>query len=614
MLLVSAIIGVFHWYRGNKTTEDFLLASRSMSTIPMTLSLAASFLSAITLLGTPAEVYTGGTMWMTAVLPFPLVMAIVIHFFIPVYNELNLTTSYEYLQLRFNKTVRLSVSFLFCLQMVLYMAIVCYAPALALIQVTGLLNGIDYDIEITCAIIFAVCIFYSSIGGIKAVIWTDTFQALVMFGAYLGITVYGSELVGGPSRVFDINYQAGRVELVSLDLDVRQRHTSWGLFFGQIVLWTSVYGTNQAMVQRYQTVQTTSQVVTSLWLNCVATQTMVLLCGYAGMVAFAFYQDCDPLKAKQISKKDQIFPYFVMQLVGDFPGLPGLFVAGVLSGALSTVSSGLNSLAAVFLSDFLQLGCQLDLSEQKKTLLTKFLSAGFGLISFAFVFMVGPLPGVLGAALGIFGMVGGPILGNKHTSRPTWLGSFLTAGVFSLGMFVPFSTTAGALLGLVSSLLVVFWAGFGQMVARQEGTYDSARFSPVMSSRVENCTTSWTNITVGAGPANVTADTGFLHLGLYDLSYLWYGPLSFLLCFLLGCLGSLVRPQDHRLVNHRLISPNCSSFFCWTPDFLKKKIHNYYLNVGAELRENLSSDDVFGKNGSVNTAYIPQAHLHSTQM
>ena len=122
MLLVSALIGVFYWFRGNKTTEDFLLASRSMSTIPMTLSLAASFLSAITLLGTPAEVYTAGTLWITAVLPIPLVIAIVIHFFIPVYDELNITTSYEYLQLRFNKSVRLIVSFLFCLQMVLYMA------------------------------------------------------------------------------------------------------------------------------------------------------------------------------------------------------------------------------------------------------------------------------------------------------------------------------------------------------------------------------------------------------------------------------------------------------------------------------------------------------------
>ena len=184
-----------------------------------------------------------------------------------------------------------------------------------------------------------------------------------------------------------------------------------------------------------------------------------------------------------------------------------------------------------------------------------------------------------------------------------------------MGMFVPFSTTAGALLGLLSSLLTVFWAGFGQIMARQEGSYNSTRFSPMMPSTTENCSTSWTNLTeVNTTSANMRADTGFVHLSLYDISYLWYGPVSFLLCLVLGCLVSLVRPQDHRLLDQRLISPNCSSFFFWTPSFIKKKIKNYYLNVGCEVRENVSSDDVFGKNGSVNRAYIPQADLHSTQM
>ena len=71
-----------------------------MSTLPMTLSLVASFMSAITLLGVPAEVYTAGTQFAVSVLVYPLVMAIVIHFYLPVYDQLRLTTSYQYLQLR----------------------------------------------------------------------------------------------------------------------------------------------------------------------------------------------------------------------------------------------------------------------------------------------------------------------------------------------------------------------------------------------------------------------------------------------------------------------------------------------------------------------------------
>ena len=80
MLLVSAFIGVFYWWRGQKNTEEFLLASRSMSTVPMTLSLVASFMSAITLLGVPAEIYTAGTQFLMSLIVYPLIMEIVIRF------------------------------------------------------------------------------------------------------------------------------------------------------------------------------------------------------------------------------------------------------------------------------------------------------------------------------------------------------------------------------------------------------------------------------------------------------------------------------------------------------------------------------------------------------
>ena len=125
-----------------------------------------------------------------------------------------------------------------------------------------------------------------------------------------------------------------------------------------------------------------------------------------------------------MEKKDQLFPLFVMQVMGDYPGVPGLFVAGVFSGALSTVSSGLNSLAAVCLRDFIQGGCNIKLSETRATFLTKMLAVGFGIIGYVVVFAVKYLPGVLEAALGIFGIVGGPVL-----------------GAFTLGMFFPFANS-----------------------------------------------------------------------------------------------------------------------------------------------------------------------------
>ena len=144
-----------------------------------------------------------------------------------------------------------------------------------------------------------------------------------------------------------------------------------------------------------------------------------------------------------VSKPDQIFPIFVMQVMGDISCIPGLFVAGVFSGALSTVSSGLNSLAAVVLQDMFISACNMKFDEKKKTIITKSLAVGFGILSYVFVFMVKYLPGVLEvicmwksftvgmditwtfqAALGIFGIVGGPVLGG-----------------FTLGMFIPWANS-----------------------------------------------------------------------------------------------------------------------------------------------------------------------------
>ena len=135
MLFISAAIGVYFWWRGQKTTAEFLMASRSMTTLPMAFSLVASFMSAITLLGTPADIYISGTQYMLLPLAYPLVMLGTIKIYLPVFDKLDVSTSYEYLGRRFGKSVHLLASSCFVLQMVIYMAIVVYTPALALSQV-----------------------------------------------------------------------------------------------------------------------------------------------------------------------------------------------------------------------------------------------------------------------------------------------------------------------------------------------------------------------------------------------------------------------------------------------------------------------------------------------
>ena len=139
MLMVSISIGVYFWWKGQHSTSEFLMASRSMGTLPMAFSLVASFMSAITLLGTPADIYLSGTQYLVLPFTYPLVMLGTTKIYLPVFDVLNVSTSYEYLGRRFGKPVHLLASTCFVIQMLIYMAIVVYTPALALSQVTLIL-------------------------------------------------------------------------------------------------------------------------------------------------------------------------------------------------------------------------------------------------------------------------------------------------------------------------------------------------------------------------------------------------------------------------------------------------------------------------------------------
>ncbi|RXM98397.1 Sodium/iodide cotransporter [Acipenser ruthenus] len=127
----------------------------------------------------------------------------------------------------------------------LYTGIVIYAPALILNQVTGL------DIWASLFSTGLICTFYTTLGGMKAVIWTDVFQVVVMLSGFLAIVIRGTVLVGGPSAVLEIASNGSRINLGDFSFDLRRRYTFWTFVFGGTMVWLSMYGVNQSQVQRY---------------------------------------------------------------------------------------------------------------------------------------------------------------------------------------------------------------------------------------------------------------------------------------------------------------------------------------------------------------------------
>ncbi|RWS29320.1 sodium-coupled monocarboxylate transporter 1-like protein, partial [Leptotrombidium deliense] len=296
MLSISAIIGIYYAFvdRRKTTTNEFLMGGRSMGVFPVALSVLASFLSAITLLGTPLEVYNYGTQYWIHLVVYPILMYITAYCFTPVFYNLKVTSSFE----------------------IIYMAVVLYAPALALAQ--------------------------------------------------------------------------------------------------------------------------------------------------AGLVLFAKYWDCDPIQTKRVSTPDQLFPLFVMETLGSFSGIPGLFVSGIFSGALSTVSSGVNSLAAVTLEDYVKGYTNFKMSEKKATLITKAIAIAFGILAIGMVGIAQLMGNVLQAALGLFGLLGCPIF-----------------ALYIVGMFIPFISSKGALVGVLSGLTASLWVGIGAMISKP--------YNPLKPILVNNC-------------------------------------------------------------------------------------------------------------------------------
>nr|XP_039271471.1 sodium-coupled monocarboxylate transporter 1-like isoform X1 [Styela clava] len=135
----------------------------------------------------------------------------------------------------------------------------------------------------------------------------------------------------------------------------------------------------------------------------------VSLACMTGLIIYSRYSTCDPITQGCVAKRDQLFPYLVLDILHDYPGVPGLFVACVFSGSLSTVSSGINAMATVSIEDFVK-PCS-NLSERTYMWITKGLVILYGLCTIGVAVLASQLGGILQAAYSILGLVGGPMIG-----------------------------------------------------------------------------------------------------------------------------------------------------------------------------------------------------------
>ncbi|NXA49283.1 SC5AC protein, partial [Nothocercus julius] len=563
LFLVSASIGVFFAIkeRKKKSSKDFLVGGRQMTCGPIAFSLTSSFMSAVTVLGTPSEVYRYGASFILFFLSYTLVIIFTAELFLPVFYRSGITSTYEYLELRFNKVVRFAATLIYILQTILYTGIVVYAPALALNQVTG------FDLWGSVAATGVVCTFYCTLGGLKAVVWTDAFQMLVMVAGFATVLIRGSILNGGPSNIWQRASEGSRLSIFDFDVDPLRRHTFWTIAIGGAFTWLGIYGVNQSTIQRCISCKSEKHAKLALYLNLVGLWIVLVCAVFSGLVMYSHYRDCDPWTADFISAPDQLMPYFVTDIFASMPGVPGLFVACAFSGTLSTVAASINALATVTFEDFVKKVFP-DMSEKRSTWVSKGLCVLFGALCTAMAAAASLLGGVVQASLTIHGMCGGPML-----------------GLFSLGILFPwanwkvsreprgaavaavprlpshrFPRCQGAAGGLLVGIALAFWAAIGSFVFPAP----AAKALPLPLSTA-GCVLANGSAALGTAAPTAAPHRPLLADTWYSLSYLYFSAVGCLGCAAAGLLLSVLtgepsaRGDSARAAQRLPSSPGASS-------------------------------------------------------
>lgn len=347
VLMYLAAMALFGMYvaRKNTSTEAYFVGNRSFPGWAIGLSILGTSISSMTFLSIPADAYDGDWRNLVINLVLPLVAVFAIVYFIPIFRRRRITTAYEYIDLRFGPFVR-------------WFAVLS-GVAFQLYRISAVLFLVSIPVSLATATpiwIIIICMgvliaFYTVLGGIEAVIWTDVVQALVLLSGGLVSFVYiAMHLSGGLDELVAVGQAHDKFNLAVEGFHLGER-TITVLFFLGLYSWMQFFATDQTMVQRYVAAESLAAArrATALYASIVVpTWAFFFLIGTS---LFVFY-NTHPDTTVATLEADQVFPYFIITQLP--AGCAGLIVAGLLAAAMSTLDSSINAISTVFTVDVLR--------------------------------------------------------------------------------------------------------------------------------------------------------------------------------------------------------------------------------------------------------------------
>lgn len=439
-LVGMLMLGAFFMKR-EKGAEDFMKGGGRIPWWAAGVSIFATMLSSISFIAIPARTYVNDWRVFTAAITIALCVPVVTKIYLPFFRRLNVTSAYEYLELRFNAPVRSIASIVFIMYMVARIGIVLYLPSIALSAVTGI------DIMTCIIVIGLITILYCAMGGIEAVVWGDFIQGIVLVvGAIVAVVwlVFGTE--GGFSGFTTLAGDAGKLKTFDFAFDLQQP-TFWvilfGGFFGNVVQYTS----DQSVVQRYLTTKDEQGARHSLWLNGLLSVPVSIVFYAIGSALYTYYKTHPAEMNVVMEQADQIFPHFMMSKLP--VGIAGLLIAAVFSATMSTLSSNINSAATAFTTDFYRRFFHRNADDHQALKICRISTVAVGLLGMSMAWAVNLLQSQ--QIFDFFNMVAGLMLSG--------LGAF-----FAMGILTRFVSGPGALLGFIGNCILLYFLKQAELV------------------------------------------------------------------------------------------------------------------------------------------------------
>ncbi len=431
-LYLAMLVGIgIRFSRKQHSTADFFKGGQRIPSWAAGLSIFGTQLSAITFMAIPAKTFATDWLYFFLMMTIIMVAPLVIRYFLPFYRRFNLTTAYEYLELRFNRWTRWTGSLMYIFLQLGRLGIVLLLPSLALSVVTGI------DVELCILSMGLLSILYTVLGGIEAVIWTDVLQVIVLLGgALLSLfilyfhmdmeTIQTTISDFDKTKIFDFNWSFSEP-------------TFWVVIIGGLATNLISYGSDQTVIQRYLTTADEQSAAKSIRIGAWMALPSSLIFFTLGTLLFVYYHAEPELLNPTLEKTDAVFPWFIIRSLPQ--GISGLLIAAIFAASMSSLDSSMNSVSTVLTTDFYRL-YKADKSEAFYLRLAKIFTVIIGVVGTGLALMM--------ATWGIsslwdqFNLIVGLFAGGL-------------GGVFLLGIFNPKANASGALLGLLLSGLLQYY-------------------------------------------------------------------------------------------------------------------------------------------------------------